>query len=580
MATGSGKTVVAVAEIYRLLKYAGAKRVLFLVDRANLGEQAEKEFQGYITPDTHRRFPELYNIQRLTSNTIAPASNVVITTIQRLYSILRGENAFTGDEEESSFAGGTRPLAAAPVAYNPSLPPEMFDVVFVDECHRSIYTLWRQVLEYFDTFLVGLTATPSKLTFGFFNENMVMRYDHAHAVADGVNVDYEVWRIRTQVTEKGATIEGGAGKVVRAVDKRRQLFRDVELEDDVEYDADALDRAAANPSQIRTVVRAFRDALPRLFPGRKETPKTLVFCKDDDHAERVVAILREEFGQGNDFARKITYKAQGDHAAMIQQFRGSFLPRVAVTVDMIATGTDIRPVEVVLFLRSVKSRLLFEQMKGRGVRVCSATEMQNVNGPDVGAKTGFIVVDAVGVTEQEFIDSCPLDRAPSVSLKALLDHVKAGGADPDYVSTLAARLVRLAKDVTPKHAKRIREAAGGRSIEALAQDLVAALDPDRIHAKARAKAGGGNLLCPRTGIRARRNSLTRAWELGRAAVVPFHEPSLREAILDARRPGRDAARRGEPGRASLLRLACRAGGEGAELRRELREVPRSASGGE
>ncbi|MBK7877781.1 MAG: DEAD/DEAH box helicase family protein [Planctomycetes bacterium] len=535
MATGSGKTFVAVTEVYRVLKHAGAKRVLFLVDRANLGEQAEKEFQGYVTPDTHRKFPELYNVQRLTSNVIAPSANVVITTIQRLYSILRGESEFVGDEEETSFAGGTGTPKPAPVTYNAALPPESFDVVFVDECHRSIYTLWRQVLEYFDTFLVGLTATPSKQTYGFFNENMVMRYDHARAVADGVNVDYEVWRIRTQVTEKGAKIEATPGKLVRAVDKRRQRFRDVELEDDVEYDADALDRAAANPSQIRTVVRAFKEALPQLFPGRKEVPKTLVFCKDDDHAERVVTILREEFGQGNDFARKITYKAQGKPAEMIQEFRTGFMPRVAVTVDMIATGTDIRPIEVVLFLRAVKSRLLFEQMKGRGVRVCEATEMQNVNGADVGAKTRFVVVDAVGVTEQAFCDSKPLDRAPSISIKALLDHVKAGGADPDYVSSLAGRLLRLADDVTSADAQRIARAAGGKSLEALAGDLVGALDDDRVHAKAREKAESGGARLPKAWQPSETELEDAAWALGREAVKPFHDPALRDAILEARR---------------------------------------------
>ncbi len=534
MATGSGKTFVAVTEVYRLLKHAGAKRILFLVDRANLGEQAEKEFQGYVTPDSHRKFPQLYNVQRLTSNVIAPASSVVITTIQRLYSILRGEGEFAGDEEGSAFIAGAGPPTPAPVAYNPSLPPETFDVVFVDECHRSIYSLWRQVLEYFDTFLVGLTATPSKLTHGFFDGNLVMRYDHRCAVADGVNVDYEVWRIRTQVTEQGATIEAAPGKLVRAVDKRRQLFRDVELEDDVQYDADALDRAAANPSQIRAVARAFRDALPTLFPGRGEVPKTLVFCKDDDHAERVVTILREEFAQGNEFARKITYKAQGRPADMIQHFRGSFWPRVAVTVDMIATGTDIRPVEVVLFMRSVKSRLLFEQMKGRGVRICGETEMKNVT-PDAGAKTHFVVVDAVGVTEHDFIDSPPLDRAPSVSMKSLLDHVKAGGADPDYVSTLAARLLRLARDVSPADAERIHRAAGGKSIEALAQDLVGTLDQDRLLARAREKAAAGGAPPPDDWRPTETQLGDAAWDLGRAAVKPFHDPALREAILAARR---------------------------------------------
>jgi type I restriction enzyme R subunit len=194
-----------------------------------------------------------------------------------------------------------------------------------------------------------------------------------------------------------------------------------------------------------------------------------------------------------------------------------------------ATATDIRPVEVVLFLRSVRSRLLFEQMKGRGVRICDATEMQNVNGPDVGAKSRFVVVDAVGVTEQEFCDTKPLDRAPSVPLKALLDHVKAGGADPDYVSTLAARLLRLAKDATATDVARIRAAAGGRSIEALAQELVSAVDAERVHAKAKEKAVGGGAPLPEGWHPTETQLGDAAWELGRTAVKPFHDPKLRDA---------------------------------------------------
>src|SRR6266571_5142835 len=216
MATGSGKTLLAVTEIYRLIKFGGARRILFLVDRTNLGEQAEKEFQGYRTPDDNRKLTELYNVQRLTSNTIGASSKVVITTIQRLYSMLKGEPEFDPEAEEASlfeFTGAAmkEPL---PVVYNRAYPPEFFDFIIIDECHRSIYTLWRQVLEYFDAFLIGLTATPAKHTFGFFDQNLVMEYGHEEAVADGVNVDFEVYKIRTQITEQGSTIEADGGPMV------------------------------------------------------------------------------------------------------------------------------------------------------------------------------------------------------------------------------------------------------------------------------------------------------------------------------------------------------------------------------
>ena len=388
MATGSGKTRMAVTAAYRLIKFGGARRVLFLVDRSNLGEQAEKEFQGFRTPDDNRKFTELYNVQRLTSNTIGSSAKVVITTIQRLYSMLKGEpDLDPGAEEASLFElGGAAMKEPLPVVYNGAYPPEYFDVIVIDECHRSIYSLWRQVLEYFDAFLVGLTATPAKHTFGFFKRNLVMEYGHEQAVADGVNVDFEIYKIRTRITDQGSTIEAEDGTMVGYRHRRSRKLRWEAPDEDVVYGAEALDRAVVAKDQIRLIVRTFRDRLfTEIFPGRTEVPKTLVFCKDDSHAEDVVEILREEFGRGNDFCRKITYKTTGRKPAdLIQEFRNSYEPRIAVSVDMIATGTDIRPIEVVVFLRAIRSRVLFEQMKGRGVRVIDATELKAVT-PDAHA---------------------------------------------------------------------------------------------------------------------------------------------------------------------------------------------------
>jgi type I restriction enzyme R subunit len=480
MATGSGKTLLAVTTLYRLIKFGGARRVLFLVDRANLGEQAEKEFQGFRTPDDNRLFTELYGVQRLTSNTIGSSSKVVISTIQRLYSILKGEPELDPEvEEHSELDDGPEPKEPIPVAYNAAVPPEFFDVIFIDECHRSIYSLWRQVLEYFDAHLLGLTATPAKHTYGFFNQNVVMEYPHAQAVADGVNCDYEVYRIRTQITAAGSTIEAAPGTMVGYRDRQTRRTRWEAPDEDVAYEASDLDRNVVAPDQIRTIVKAFRDkVLKETFPERTEVPKTLIFAKDDSHAEDIVRIVREEFGKGNEFAQKITYKVTGASPRdLIQEFRNSYYPRIVVTVDLIATGTDIRPVEIVMFMRSVKSRVLFEQMKGRGVRVINPDELKAVT-PDARAKTHFLIVDCVGVTEQKLSDTRPLEKNPTVSLRALLDHVAANGTNDGYLSSLASRISRIDKQCDADDRKKVDEASGGVSLATIAAGLVQAIDDD------------------------------------------------------------------------------------------------------
>ncbi|HET7460020.1 MAG TPA: type I restriction-modification enzyme R subunit C-terminal domain-containing protein [Longimicrobium sp.] len=514
MATGSGKTFTAVNAAYRLVKRGGTQRVLFLVDRANLGRQTLEEFQKFRVPGDGRLFTELYNVQFLQSNRIDPVARVVIGTIQRMYSILKGEEELDPGQDEESL-GGLEALIRKPVevAYSAALPPESFDLVFVDECHRSIYTLWRQVLEYFDAHLVGLTATPSKQTLGFFNKNLVMEYGHEQAVADGVNVDFDVYRIRTRITEQGSRVEAGAYVDRRERDSRRKRWE--QLDEDLAYGSGELDDAVVAPDQIRTVVRAFRDRLfTEIFPGRTEVPKTLIFAKDDSHADDIVQIVREEFGRGNDFAQKITYRTGTARVVevvrnpdgtteevvtwkssgvkpedLLSSFRNSFNPRVVVTVDMIATGTDVKPLEIVFFMRSVKSRNLFEQMKGRGVRVIRASDLKGVT-PDADAKSRFVIVDAVGVCETDLMDTKPLDKKPGVSLQQVLAAVGQGNTDAEVVSTLASRLARLDRAATPAERRGVEEASGGMSLARMAAALVAALDPDVVEARARAGAGG------------------------------------------------------------------------------------------
>ncbi len=484
MATGSGKTFTAVSFVYRLIKFANAKRILFLVDRSNLGRQALKEFQQYLTPDDGRKFTELYNVQRLTSNTLDPVNRVCITTIQRLYSMLSGEFELDQSDEEACAWESSAENIPKEITYNPAFPIETFDFIVTDECHRSIYNLWRQVLEYFDAFLVGLTATPSKQTLGFFNQNLVMEYPHERAVADGVNVGFELYQIKTRITESGSVVE--AGNYIDKRDKLTRTHRWEQLDTDLEFGPSQLDRDVVAVDQIRTVIRAFKEKLcTEIFPGRKEVPKTLIFAKNDLHAEDIVHIVREEFEKGDEFCQKITYKTTGDSPEnLIASFRNSYDPRIAVSVDMIATGTDIKPLECLLFMRDVKSRVYYEQMLGRGSRTISSTDLQAVT-PDTMHKTHFVVVDAVGITETMKVDSRPLDRKPNVSFDKLLDSIALGRRDSGTVSSLAARLAMLDREIDDNERKEIEDAAAGRSLKQIINTLLDAVDPDKHEEKAK-----------------------------------------------------------------------------------------------
>ncbi len=511
MASGGGKTYTACDLSYRLIKHPGARRVLFLVDRSNLGRQTLKEFQAFRTPEENRLFTELYNVQHMQSNKLDDVSRVCITTIQRLYSMLKGEELDPAAEEESTFTASALLKEPVPVGYNPKLPIETFDFIITDECHRSIYHLWRQVLEYFDAFIVGLTATPSKQTFGFFNQNLVMEYGHEQAVADRVNVDFEVYRIRTLISEHGSTVN--AGFYVDKRDRQTRAKRWEKLDEDLSYGANQLDREVVAPDQIRTIIRTFKERLfTEIFPGRREVPKTLIFAKDDSHADDIVQIVREEFGKGNDFCQKITYRtgavpvkikkkaADGTEVEetvwksggisaedLLTHFRNSYNPRIAVTVDMIATGTDIRPLEIVFFMRSIRSRTFFEQMKGRGTRVITPDDLQAVT-PDAKAKTHFVIVDAIGLSEEEMTDTRPLERKRTVPFEKLLEAVAFGNREPDVLSSLASRLARLEQELTEEDRTAIVEAAG-QPLTRITHALVEALDPD-VQVEAARQASG------------------------------------------------------------------------------------------
>ena len=527
MATGAGKTYTAVSSIYRLIKFANARRVLFLVDRNNLGRQTRNEFQQYKTPDDGRKFTELYNVQHMTSNTLDPVNRVCITTIQRLYSMLKGESEFDAElEEKSLFDMSVEEKTQREVPYNPQIPIETFDFIVTDECHRSIYHLWRQVLEYFDAFIIGLTATPSKQTLGFFDQNLVMEYGHERAVADGVNVGYEVYRIRTEITEKGSKVEAGY-----YIDKRNKLTRKKrweQLDEELEYASSQLDRDVVAPDQIRTVIKTFKERLfTEMFPGRKTVPKTLIFAKDDSHAEDIVNIVREEFSKGNEFCKKITYRTFGEKPEnLIASFRNSYDPRIAVTVDMISTGTDIRPLECLLFMRDVKSMGYFEQMKGRGTRVISPTDFNAVT-PDASHKTHFLIVDTVGVCERDKTDSRPLERKKSIPFDKLLESVALGNRDEDTLTSLAGRLARLDREIEEKDRKEIESASEGKPLKHIINNLLDAVDPDKQLEKAKKVF--------ETETPTEEQITKTSEELVKEACTPFDNPKLRNTLIDIKK---------------------------------------------
>ena len=513
MATGAGKTYTACNFSYRLLKFADAKRILFLVDRNNLGKQTKKEFENFRLPDENRLFPEVYIAQHLQHNKIDKDAKIVITTIQRLYSMLCGEEDYDeADEDASAYEIGS---IGAPkeVTYNPELPPDYFDFIITDECHRSIYGDWRQVLEYFDAFIIGLTATPSKQTFGYFNRNIVAEYPYERSVADGVNVDYQVLRIKTEISENGGKIEKNFPVPLR--DKKTRKITYEQLDEDLEYKKNDLDRSVLVPNQIRTIMECYRDTIyTELFPEREPnlawTPKTLIFAKDDNHAEEIVRITREVFAQGNDFCKKITYNVTGEKPEeLIKQFRTLPQPRIAVTVDMIATGTDIKPLEVVMFLRDVRSSLYYEQMKGRGVRSINDTDLRQVT-PNANGKGFFYLIDAVGVTESKKTASQPLERKRTVSLKKLLEQIAQGKTDDDTLSTVAGRIVNIERNLDEEEKAKAKELSGGLMLHEVAGNLMDAIDSDKQAGKTEREIE----------------------KIKDEAVKPFNKPSFRQFLLD------------------------------------------------
>jgi type I restriction enzyme R subunit len=542
MATGSGKTFTAITSIYRLLKFAKAKRVLFLVNTRNLGEQAEQEFKKYEPQDDNRLFPELYGVTRLSSSFIPHDSQVYISTIQRLYSILKGTDLDERDEEEDPASKKWKPKEPMPVVYNQKVPAEFFDFIVIDECHQSIYNVWKQVLDYFDAFQIGLTATPDNRTFGYFDQNVVSDYCYQKAVEDGVLVPYNVFEIETKITKQGSKITMGEYIGQREKLTRREFWN--KLDEDVEYSNKQLDDKVVNKNQIALIIQTVRDQLPVIFPDRKdadgkfEVPKTLIFAKSDSHADDIIQIVRREFAEENKFCKKITYRtAEGpekeDPKTVLQQFRMNYYPRIAVTVDMIATGTDIRPLEVLLFMRDVKSRSYYEQMKGRGTRTCSLDELRSTGTPSAKyTKDHFVIIDAIGVEKSQKTDSRPLERKPGLSLKEILEGIAMGNKDEDMLTTLANRLIRLDKQINDKEKSAFAEKSGGKNINSVVKNLLNAYDADTIE--------NLKLKIEQTDPNASPDSKNSAFNIQHSTLIQeatsiFNNYDLRNFIIDVRK---------------------------------------------
>lgn len=446
LATGAGKTYTACMFSYRFLSYTPMKRILFLVDRNNLGKQAEGEFGTFRLTENGESFNNIYSVNRLKSAKIPSDSNVVISTIQRLFSLLKGDEISDTDDDDSYNRGEVI------LPENPNLPHDFFDLIIIDECHRSIYGNWRKVLEYFDTAkIVGLTATPIPDTKAFFNENIVADYDLKQSIIDGVNVDCRIYRIKTQVTEEGGAILEG-DKFERVTCYTGQV-EEIQNKETINYTKEELNRSIINPSQIKLILQTYKEAVYRdMFndPQREANfdylPKTLIFALNETHANNIVRIAKEVFERKDErFVQKITYST--DSNELIRQFRNDKDFRIAVTCTLVATGTDIKPLEVVMFMRDVESLPLYVQMKGRGVRTIGDEQLRNVT-PNAFSKDCYFLVDAVGVTEHEHYIPRPGEGGGGISLETILERISYGYIPDYYLDRLASSLFRIYNKAT------------------------------------------------------------------------------------------------------------------------------------
>ena len=480
LATGAGKTYTACTAAYRFLNYTPMRRVLFLVDRNNLGKQAESEFGTYRLTETGDPFNTIFGVERLKSTKIPADANVVISTVQRLFAFLKGE-PITSDGDDDEEREENKEVV---LPQNPALPPDYFDLIIVDECHRSIYGNWRKVLEYFNAAkIIGLTATPIPETLAFFNSNMVVNYTLEKSIVDGVNVDARIYRIKTEQTENGGAIR--VGDKLRQVTRYTGQVETINSKETQNYTKEELNRSIINPAQIKLILQTYKDAVySEMFtePQRETNfdylPKTLIFALNEAHANNIVKIAREVFGKENDekYVQKITYSA-GDSDALIRSFRNDKEFRIAVTCTLVATGTDVKPLEVLIFMRDVRSEPLYIQMKGRGTRTIGDDILRNVT-PNAFSKDCFFLVDAVGVTESAKGVPTPIAPPVNIPLRALLERMTHGELPNEYFKRLAAILARISNKSTKEQREEFIAKTHGTSMADLSERIYKALDPE------------------------------------------------------------------------------------------------------
>ncbi len=462
LATGSGKTYLACLASYRLLNYTPTKRILFLVDRNNLARQTEAEFSQFDRTENQQDMSSLYEIKRLRNESDIKA-DIVISTIQKLFAVLTGQTIVEGNEDaEDETTTANEDKATKDVITlgdDLKLPKDYFQLIIVDECHRSIYGKWKAVLDYFSSAKVlGLTATPTPEAYAFFNNNVIEEYTYEESVVDGVNVPSRIYRIATEITEHGGAIREGT--TIIETSRKTGEKTTYTASDRVDYEPTQLDRSVINEDQIRKVLVAYKKSIYEdLYPNRDRkweyVPKTLIFAKDDNHATEIVEAVKDVFADEFDtgavpesFVQKITYSS-GDSNGLIRDFRTEKDFRIAVTVTLVATGTDVKPLEVVLFMKDVQSDVLYTQMKGRGCRVISDDKLKEVT-PNADTKECYYIVDAVGVTEHE--KRIPRrvpggePRSKVYTLEVLLEHLAHNELSDenlwllrDYCSSINAR---------------------------------------------------------------------------------------------------------------------------------------------
>lgn len=519
MTMGSGKTYMTVAESYRLLKFARARRILFLVDRRELGRQAYAEYQSYTAPQENKKFTDLYIVQLLTSHHIEDAA-VVISTIQRLYSII--SNTIHTDEEDelSAFESDTDELPRT-VQYNNKIPIDMFDFIVVDEAHRSIYNKWRQVLEYFDAFVVGLTATPQDYTLAFFENNLVTSYTMQKSVLDDINVDYDCSRILTQINTDGVLIE--EGEDIMLVDRATGEKRMTKASKEQLYAPADLDRKIEAEDHIRKVIEAFKHIQEDAFKRPKYVPKTLVFAKTLRHADTITGVIRDTYGKGNEFCRTITSVTKNAEN-VIKDFKNSVDFRIAVSVDMLGTGFDMPSLECLLFMRRIESSAYAEQMVGRGCRTINPDRLREIT-PDAAGKDSYLIVDAAGALDA--LNSDRPSRLPTnksnQNLDRLLNRAADGRASSTDLESLAIRLNTVKKRMSSQTRDMIEKAAGMK-VEKIIHTIRINVDVDNHIMQARKELGREPT--PEQLRQVKKKML-------REASKPFYNPSLRDAILEA-----------------------------------------------